>query len=263
MRGFAPSQIAWNPNKVDEMSIWSQITDYVSSATSAAGNVLGGLLEAVRTLFEGDPETRRRVAFSIAMIALSAKMAKADGIVADAEVKAFHRLFAIPAEEARHVERLYNLAKQDVAGFEAYAEKMAGLCGSGERNCTMLEDILDGLFFIATADGVVHHAERDFLKRVSEIFGIEDAHFEAILARHAHGGADDPYAVIGVDRGMNFQEIRRRYRALVRDNHPDRLIARGVPPEFVAIATERIAALNVAFEIIERQHKRVVSLAGA
>jgi DnaJ like chaperone protein len=116
----------------------------------------------------------------------------------------------------------------------------------------MLTDILDGLFHIAKADGVLHDGEGNFLRRVAEIFKIDEAHYQSILARHVNLGAGDPYAILGVSRGSSLNEIRRHYRRLVAENHPDRLIARGVPEEFIAIATTRIAAINAAFELIER-----------
>ena len=235
------------------MSIWARISDFLATAPA---NALSSLIEAVRTVFEGDPELRRRVAFSIAMIALSAKMAKADGIVTQDEVKAFQQIFIVPREEAHNVARLFDLAKQDVAGFEAYAERMARLCGSGQPNCAMLEDILDGLFHIAKADGLVHEREVAFLRRVAEIFEIDEAHFERILSRHAILGEDDPWRVLGVARSAPFESVRAQYRRLVAENHPDRLIARGVPEEFVTIANARLAAINRAYEAIERGRRR-------
>ena len=186
------------------------------------------------------------------MIALSAKMAKADGIVTQDEIRAFQQIFAVPADEARNVARLYDLAKQDIAGFEAYAERMARLCGSGRANCAMLEDILDGLFHIAKADGILHEREGASCDRIAEIFRIDEAHYQSILARHVDLGAADPYVVLGIERGLPFKEVRRHYRRLVAENHPDRLIARGVPEEFIKIATTRIAAINAAYEMIER-----------
>jgi DnaJ like chaperone protein len=235
------------------MSIWTRIGDIVSRVSGAA---LSNALEVVRTLFAGDPELRRRVAFSVAMIALSAKMAKADGIVTQNEIRAFRQIFLVPENEARNVARLYDIAKQDIAGYETYAERLAAMCGSGHPNCAMLEDILDGLFHIAKADGMVHEREVAFLRRISEIFEISPDHFESILARHADIGEADPYKVLGVGRGASFEEIRRHYRLLVRENHPDRAIARGLPEEFVAIASTRVAALNAAYEAIERGHRR-------
>lgn len=234
------------------MSVWSRIGNLVTRASANAASGVGSLLEAMRSLLEGDPELRRRVAFSIAMIALSAKMAKADGIVTHDEVRAFQQIFAIPEAEMRNVSRLYNLAKSDTAGFEAYAHHMAGLCGSGRPDCPMLKDVLEGLFHIATADGVVHEREVSFLRRTAEIFSIDDLYFEGVLARHTHGGRADPYVVLGVTRTMSFADIRSRYHSLMLEHHPDRVIARGVPAEFTALAKDRVAAINVAFETIER-----------
>lgn len=237
-----------------QMSIWARISDFMTRAPVSA---LSGLIEAVRTVLEGDPQLRRKVAFSIAMIALSAKMAKADGIVTQAEVRAFQQIFSVPAEERRNVARLFDLAKQDIAGFEAYAERMARLCGSGQPNCAMLEDILDGLFFIATADGLVHTREIAYLRRVAEIFDIDEAHFERVLSRHVViDGQNDPWTVLGLDGGAPFEEVRAQYRRLVAENHPDRLIARGVPEEFVAIANGRLAAINRAYEAIEKTSRQ-------
>ncbi|WP_163268060.1 J domain-containing protein [Chelativorans alearense] len=233
------------------MSILVRLSELL---TRASGGV-SALVEAVRTAFKGDPELRRRVAFSIALIALSAKMAKADGIVTPDEVRAFHEIFSVPREEMRNVARLYDLAKKDVAGFEAYARQMAGLCGSGKPNCAMLEDILDGLFHIAKADGVLHDGEQAFLARVAEIFGISERHYAQIRARHVAAGEGDPYILLGVGRDAPFQEIRRRYRELVAESHPDRLIARGVPEEFIAIANTRVAAFNAAYEQLEKSRR--------
>lgn len=231
-------------------SIWDRL---LSMVADAACNALSSVVEAVRTLLEGDPETRRQVAFSVAMIALSAKMAKADGIVTTAEVDAFRDVFKFPADQAANVARLYNLARQDVAGYEAYAEKMAALCVSCERNCPILEDIIDGLFHIAKADGLIHEKEMAFLSRVAEIFGMAVERFEQITARHVHIDGRDPYKVLGVSPQDDFPTIRKRYRVLASENHPDTLIARGVPAEFQRIANDRMAVLNAAYAEIEKE----------
>ncbi|MDR6756651.1 DnaJ like chaperone protein [Mycoplana sp. BE70] len=233
-------------------SIWDRLVGMVAEAAS---NALSGVVEAVRTLFEGDPETRREVAFSVAMIALSAKMAKADGVVTTAEVDAFRDIFKFPSDQAANVARLYNLARQDVAGYEAYAEKMAALCVSCERNCPILEDIIDGLFHIAKADGLIHEREMAFLSRIAEIFGMADERFEQITERHLHVGGRDPYKVLGVSPQDDFPTIRKRYRVLASEHHPDSLMARGVPAEFQRIANDRMAALNAAYAAIEKDRQ--------
>ena len=231
------------------MSLWSDLGRLVASR---GGRAFNAVIEAIRTVFAGDPERRRQVAFSIAMIALSAKMAKADGVVTQDEVRAFRQLFDIPPAEARNVARLYDRAKQDVAGFESYAGQIVGLCSAGETDCPLLEDVIDGLLFIATADGIVHEHEIAYLHRIAEIFHISEAHFRSILARHTLAGEGDPYLVLGIGRDASTEAIRKRYRDLVKENHPDSLIARGLPAEFIAIATRRLARINDAYSMIER-----------
>ncbi len=226
------------------MSIWSDIGDVLARVTTGA---FSSVLEAVRTMLEGDPQTRRRVAFSVAMIALSAKMAKADGIVTFDEVEAFQQIFLVPEGEHRNVSRLFDLAKQDVAGFESYAGQIVKLCGSGDANCPALEDILDGLFHIAKADGAIHENELAFLETTASIFMLDERRWETILSRHAVGGEPDPYAVLGLAQGVSIEEARKVWRKLVRENHPDVLTGRGMPKEFVEIANERLKSINRAW----------------
>ncbi|MBB5573386.1 MULTISPECIES: J domain-containing protein [Rhizobium] len=233
------------------MSFWEKLLNAVGGT---AGNALSAVVEAIRTLFEGDPETRRKVAFSVAIIALSAKMAKADGIVTENEVNAFREIFEFPPDQAKNVARLYNLARQDVAGYEAYAEKLSSLCVTCSKNCPVLEDVLDGLFHIAKADGLIHEKEMAFLQHIAQIFHMSEQRFEQIMARHVSAGRD-PYKVLGVSPQDDFTTIRRRYHGLVYENHPDRLVSRGVPEEFHLIANERMAALNAAYAEIEKERR--------
>ena len=87
---------------------------------------------------------------------------------------------------------------------------------------------------------------------IAEIFRIDEAHYQRILARHLDLGDADPYVILGIERDAPFEEVRKHYRKLVANNHPDRLIARGLPQEFIAIATTRLAAINAAYELIEK-----------
>lgn len=234
------------------MSVWNRLSDFIAHLSRSASAGVAEVIEAVRSAFATNAELRRRVAFSVAMIALSAKMAKADGVVTQDEIRAFHDIFEVPEAERRNVARLYDIAKQDVAGYEIYAERLARLCGSGRANCPVLEDILDGLFHIAKADGTLHELEGTFLHRVAAIFQIEEARYEMLLARHVDLGQADPWRVLGIERDRPFEDVKRHYRQLVASNHPDKLIARGLPEEFIRIATTRIAAINAAYETIER-----------
>jgi DnaJ like chaperone protein len=229
------------------MSIFSRIVGVLAGGAGRVGAAVSGLRAVLANLTDG--EVRRQAAFAIAMIALSAKMAKADGVVTRPEVDAFCRIFAIPHGEEKNVSRVYNLAKRDIAGFEAYARDVAHLFADDQA---MLEAILDGLFDIAKADGAVHERELEYLGRVGAIFGFDEVAFRRIRARHVIEGDGDPFLVLDADPSWDFPRLRRHYRALVSENHPDRLIARGVPEEFIRIANDRLAAINDAWERIER-----------
>jgi len=229
------------------MGIFARIQAGFAGSAEALGSAFGNLQELLRGFT--DPEERRQTAFAIAMIALAAKMAKADGVVSSSETDVFCRLFTVPPGEAAHVARFYNLAKRDVAGFEAYARNVARIF-DGDR--AMLEDILDGLFDIARADGAVHEREFALLARIGTIFGFDEAAFAQIRERHVIGEGGDPYLVLGADPSWPREQLRRRYLALVAENHPDRLTGRGVPIEFVRIGNDRLAAINAAWERIGR-----------
>jgi DnaJ like chaperone protein len=231
------------------MSVWGKL----SGAT--AGLILGGPLGAAIGVLAGhflidrtpgDPQ----LAFTIAVIALCGKMAKADGVVSDAEVEAFERVFHVPDAERAHVRRFFDFARRDVAGYEVYAAQIAGLYAGKP---SVLEDVLDGLFEIAKADGVLHPGEEAFVTRVAEIFGFTPREFRRIRASHFGPDAADPYAILGVDEDASDEEIRRTYLMLVRENHPDRLIGRGVPEEFIKLATGKLAAINGAYEKILKE----------
>lgn len=224
------------------MNIWSRLSAVVQQISAGSAGVVDRIVQFVGTMGDGR-QGRRSIAFTVAMIALSAKMAKADGVVTGDEELAFLELFEIPRGEERNVARLFNLAKQDVAGFDVYAERLAGLFPEDSET---LIDILDGLFHIAKADGVVHESEVEYLRRISEIFGLDARAFNQILARHTRNGGD-PYVVLGIDNNASDGEVKAQYRRLVQETHPDRLIARGVPEEFVRIASDRLAALNAAY----------------
>jgi DnaJ like chaperone protein len=192
----------------------------------------------------------KRVAFTIAAIALGAKMAKADGIVTRDEVDAFKQVFRIPAEEMENVGRIFDQARNSSLGYEAYARQIAGMF---RRQPTVLEELLDGLFHIAKADGHVPDTEIEYLSGVATAFGFDAAMFARIRASHLGADKTDPFVVLGVTPNAANADIKAAYRKLVRDNHPDRLIAKGMPKEFIDIATDKLAAINSAYERVSRE----------
>lgn len=221
------------------MSIWTRISDALSALT--AGEGLTQIFDRLRS----PPE--RSVAFAIAVIALGAKMAKADGQVTRDEVTAFRDVFHIAAKDEAGAAKVFNLARQDVTGFEEYAERIQSMF-SGEPDT--LRDLLEGLFHIAMADGFYHPNEDAFLERVAEIFALPEVDFNRLRMRFAPDAQQDPYTVLGVTPDMSQKDIRRVWRKLVRENHPDVMIARGVPEEAVQLAQKRMADINRAWDQI-------------
>lgn len=215
----------------------------------AVGGPIGALIGAVagHMLFDRDgglfgaPD--RSIVFTTGMVALSAKMARSDGVVTRDEVVAFRSLLDIRSDDLPRIDALFDLAKATTAGFEAYARQLADLFADEPA---LLEDVLDGLFHVAAADGVLHDAEHDYLLAVSGIFGFAPKLFSQIEARHVRR-VDDPYRVLGVSRSMGLSEIKDAWRRLVAEHHPDKALGRGLPPEAIAIATERLVAINTAW----------------
>ena len=221
------------------MSIWTRIADAISALASGEG------LSSVFDTLRSPPE--RSVAFAIAVIALGAKMAKADGLVTRDEVTAFREVFTIPHDEEANAAKVFNLARQDVAGFEEYAVRIKRMFGDDSDTLT---DLIEGLFHIAMADGKYHPNEDIFLQQVADIFGMSERDFKGVRTRFVPNAEPDPYEVLGVASDAPLDEIRKAWRDKVRETHPDRMMARGVPEEAIRMAEKRMIAINRAWEVI-------------
>jgi len=247
------------------MSIWGKVIGGV--AGFSVGGPLGAILgvaaghaydKSKQEMSEpgafsgGINRQSKQVAFTTAVIVLGAKMAKADGQVTPDEVKAFKQVFQIPARDMSAVGRVFDEAKQDPTGFEPYAEQIAGMFRFQPQ---ILEDLLGGLFHIAKADGVIHAREMEFLENVARIFGFDAHAFERLKSIYldGQGDGDDPYAVLEVDAAISDDDLKKAYRKLIRENHPDKLMAEGLPEEFIKVANEKMAAINAAYDRICKQ----------
>ena len=230
------------------MTVWQKISGLATVVGDAGGNLLD---ELGRTfgLSRPDGEPQKDIAFTIAVIALSAKMARADGVVSALEHKAFAEVFRYSPQEAKNVERMFDLAQQDVAGYEAYADQIAALLKDDRK---LLQHVLEGLMHVATADGALHPKEDEFLKSVATRFGFSDSEYRFFRARFVIDNAN-PYDALRLTPDASDAEVKSQYRKLVRDNHPDRLMANGVPAEFIELANRKLAAINEAYDTIARE----------
>ena len=233
------------------MSIWGKLIG--GAAGFALGGPLGALLGTIaghvydssKKITDETDDPTKQIGFTIAVIALGAKLAKADGVVSEKEIRAFRQVFKVAPEETNNVARVFNLARRSVHGYEPYAKQVAGMFAT---NPYVLEKLLGCLFFIAKADGNVSDAEINYLQNVSIIFGFSEKDFSRIRAENIGPDSLDPYTILGIPYGIDNNEIKSAYRKLIREHHPDTLIAQGMPEEFIEIANSKVAAINAAYD---------------
>lgn len=229
-------------------TIWQRIVD--GATRLANGESIGSLLGLSTPADDDVHPGLRQVGFTIGVIALGAKMARADGTVSEIEIEAFREFFQVPTGEEKNVERFFNLAKRDVAGFETYARRVAALFPDAPE---ILENVLEGLFTIARADGPIDSAEADYLAQVARLFGLDSNRFERAKAAALGVVECEPCVVLGIDPLATDEQIREAWLRQVRANHPDRLIAQGLPEEAIAIANRKVALINDAYDRLRRQ----------
>ena len=247
------------------MSIWGKVIGGVAGFAlggplgAIVGTVAGHAVDKVKaqeaghgpSAFTGHGPDARQIAFTTAIIVLAAKIAKSDGKVTADEIAAFKRMFQISNDEQKAVAQIWSEAKRDASGFEPYAKQIANLFSNEPQ---VLEELLGALFHIANADGVMHPDELKMLASIGAIFGFEASAFERIKSIHMDSDQEkDPYKVLEIDRSAGDVDVKKKYRELMRENHPDVLMAKGVPQEFIEIANEKVAAINSAYDQITKE----------
>ena len=234
------------------MSIWGTI---VGGATGLAlGGAIGGLvgvlagqaIDQIRDNYD-DEDARKKVAFSVALIALSAKMAKSGGAVNIKQILAFREKVDIPEKDISAVGRLWDLARQTPAGADGYARQLKQLFGA---RAPIFAHLFEVLFHIARADGDMTPDETHYLYQLALELGFDAKDFERIQLRYDDSDGN-PYHILGVDVGADIEAIRGVWLTLAREHHPDRLQAAGLPLECIRAATERLASINAAYEQIK------------
>ena len=238
------------------MTIWGKI---IGSATGFAfggpiGALLGGVAGHAIDKFKTKqklPEklALKQIGFTIGVIVLSAKMAKADGKVTKSEIKAFKKKINVPDNEIKNVARLWDQAKKTTNGFEVYAKQISNLL---EKNSTVLEELLNLLVIIAEADGKITNLEKIYLKEVSNIFGFSEQDFERICSSKLDKNID-PYQTLGVLKDAPLEEIKNKWKTLAMKHHPDRLIAQGIPKDIIETNSYRLKEINNAWDLIKNK----------
>ena len=238
------------------MSIWGKIIG------GTAGFALGGPIGAIIGIMIGGSFDRKSVfiknkrinsqqkqnIFALSIIILSAKIAKADGKVTKDEIYAFKEKFKIPENEMEQVGKIFNEAKKTKYGYEQIATQVGELFSD---NKILLEELLNNLFYIAESDGETSVSEIEILKSISKLFGISDEDFQRIFHSRLNSKDSDPYKILGVDRNDNDSIIRKKWIKLNKEHHPDNLIAKGMPQEFIDQSNKELASINLAYDKIK------------
>ena len=235
--------MSWELKTEDKNSQAAVVTDQPATLVARLWRFMG-----LDRLMPRAPR-QNSAAFTMALVSLSAKLAKADGVASRVESEAFERLHTIVHDERDNIRRLFDLAARDTVGFDAYAREVVRLL---RQDRDLLHDVLEGLFHIAVADGILHPEEERHLKLAAETFGFDAGEFRNLRALFVHDPVD-PYTILGLTPDVDNTALKARYKQLVREHHPDQLIARGVPEEFVRFATEKLAEINDAYGRLARE----------
>ena len=238
------------------MSIWGKIIGGANGFAFGGplgaflGGVAGHAIDKIKTEQKLPEETAlKQIGFTIGVIVLSAKMAKADGKVTVEEIKAFKKKINVPENEIKNVAKLWDQAKKTTDGFEVYAKQISDLL---EKNSSVLEELLTLLIIIAQADGKITIPEIEYLKKVGDIFGFSNEDFERIYSLNS-GIYSDPYQILGVSQNAPTEEIKQKWKQLAINHHPDRLISQGIPKDLIQKSTSRLKEINNAWDIIQKQ----------
>ena len=239
------------------MSIWGRLLG------GAAGFALGGPIGAILGVMAGSAFDRKKQKnfhysqisqdqkqqiFTISFIVLAAKLAKSDGQVTDDEIQAFKEKFNVPKTELDKVAKIFNEAKKDVYGYKQIADQVGLLFTD---NKILLEEMLNNLFFIAASDGQISLNEVDLLRSISQSFSFNEKTFQRIFQMNLNNNKADPYKILNVSREDTDQEIRNQWINLNKEHHPDNLIAKGMPKEFIEQSNKELAAINLAYDKIK------------
>ena len=235
------------------MNIWGKVIG--GAAGFAIGGPIGALLGAVAghaidtkilPSYISSDQNYKSIVFTAGVIALSAKMAKADGKVTKEEILTFRQLVQIPKDDINQVSKLWELAKETTDGYELYAKQIFSLFSNQPE---ILERILDILFEIAKSDGNIDSTELNYLKNVSNIFNFDEIIFKKLLA--LHNPENNSFEILGVKISDSLEDIQKKWKEMVKNNHPDKLVGQGMPIEFIESANQKLAIINSAYEEVK------------
>ena len=187
--------------------------------------------------------------FALSLIVLSAKLSKADGQISKEELIAVKDKLKIPENEIDQVGKIFNKAKEESSGYEPYAQQIAQIY---KENISVLEEVINILFYIAEADGNVSDAELKMIEHIAQLFGLTEIQFNSIKESRKSSDKLNPYIVLESHPDDTIEMIRKRYLKLSKEHHPDLLLSKGVPQEVIDESKAKMRAINSAWNQVQK-----------
>ncbi len=213
------------------------------------GSLLGGKISRARSARNIGGFAQPQQVFALSLIVLSAKLSKADGNVSREELVAVKDKLKIPENEIDQVGKIFNKAKEESTGYEPYAKQIAQIY---RGNLSVLEEVINILFYIAEADGDISASELLMIENISKIFGLTEAQFNGIRESRKDSDKLNPYVVLESNPNDDLQSIRKNYLKLSKENHPDLLLSKGVPQEVIDESKKKMRTINSAWDQIQK-----------
>ncbi|NQW07236.1 MAG: TerB family tellurite resistance protein [Candidatus Pelagibacter sp.] len=248
------------------MSIWGSLIGGLVGFTFAGpiraliGSMVGGRISSARRSGSQQNFPPPQQIFAIALIILTAKLAKADGHVSKKELIAIKNKLKIPEHEMDQVGEIFNKAKEDSLGYEPYAQQIGQIY---KNNPVVLVEVINTLFYIAEADfevgfsiSNVSDSEITMIRDIAKIFGLSESQFEGIKESRKSSDKLNPYIVLGCSSNDDFVTIRKKYLQLSKEHHPDILMNKGVPIEVIEESKKKMRAINSAFDQIKKMNQK-------
>jgi DnaJ like chaperone protein len=219
--------------------------------------------------YSGQREKLQQLFFE-ATFSLMGHLAKADGRVSEEEIQQSEALFNRLGLTPEHRQQAIELFKQGTQPDFNLEATLSQFIQGGGRSHNLPTLLLEFLIVIAMADGEIHPAERDVLLRTASALGISKFQFQRLLDMltaqesfsHQYQQAHRPpsreeelskaYQALGVESSVTDKELKRAYRKLMSQHHPDKLIAQGVPEDMLKMATEKSQEIQAAYELIKK-----------
>ena len=194
-----------------------------------------------------------QLVFFTAAFSMLAKISKADGKVTDQEISAVETFMRQQLQlDAAGQKTAINIFRQAISSpepFEAFAQQFYSVVNVQPN---ILEFMLDILFRVSAADGDISREEETLLLSASNIFRFSDSDYERIKSRYV-SVSNKYYSVLKCDHNASDDEVKKQYRKLVTEYHPDKIEAKGLPEEFIKLANEKFKEIQEAWDAIKKE----------